>query len=102
MSDLAAAHVAALEHLAAGGASEAVNLGTGRGYSVREVIAAVEEAAGAPVPARERERRYGDPPELVADPSRAAELLAWKPTHSDLEMIVSTAHRWHQGRGKAG
>ncbi len=95
VTDLADAHVRALNYLRAGGPSTALNLGTGQGYSVREVIAAVERAAGGPVPVHEAPRRPGDPPALVADPARARQLLEWRPTRSDLPTIVTTAWRWH-------
>src|SRR5262249_57103827 len=78
VTDLADAHVRALGHLERGG-SIALNLGTGQGASVREVIAAVERVAGRPVPQREARRRPGDPPELVADPALARERLRWPP-----------------------
>ncbi len=93
--DLAEAHWLALEHLAGGGESLRLNLGTGRGHSVREVIAAVEKVCGRKVPAREAPRRAGDPPELVADPRAAASVLGWTPKYPDLETIVSHALRWH-------
>jgi len=96
VTDLADAHVRALRHLEAGGDSAAFNLGTGRGHSVREVIAAVEAASGRSVPRREQPRRPGDPPELVADPARAAATLGWRPQHSDLPTIVTSALRWHE------
>jgi UDP-glucose-4-epimerase GalE len=91
VQDLAGAHVRALAHLAAGGASGAINLGTGYGHSVREVIAAVARAAARPVPQQEAARRPGDPPVLVADPSLAAELLGWRAQLSDLDTIIGTA-----------
>ena len=94
VDDLAAAHVCALEYLAAGGADAAVNLATGSGYSVREVIKAVAEATGREVPQREAPRREGDPPELIADPSLAASLLGWRARCSDLETIIRTALAW--------
>jgi UDP-glucose-4-epimerase GalE len=94
VGDLADAHVRALGHLAAGGASAALNLGTGRGYSVREVIAAVERIGGRKVPQREAARRPGDPPELVADPTLARSRLGWQPRHSDLDTIIATALAW--------
>jgi UDP-arabinose 4-epimerase len=95
VSDLASAHVKAIAALGAGVPSGAVNLGTGRGHSVREVMAAVEQASGRPVPHRSAPRRAGDPPALVAAPGRAAELLGWVPQHSSLDNIVGTALRWH-------
>ncbi len=95
--DLAAAHVAALRHLIGGGASAAVNLGTGRGASVREIIGAVEAVSGRPVPVKEAPRRAGDPPVLVADPSRAEVLLNWR-ADTGLATIVEDAWRWHRKR----
>jgi UDP-arabinose 4-epimerase len=94
VSDLADAHLRALAHLAAGGDSIAVNLGTGHGHSVREVIAAVERIGGRKVPQREVARRPGDPPELVADPALAQSQLGWQPRHSDLDTIITTALAW--------
>jgi UDP-arabinose 4-epimerase len=94
VADLADAHVRALADLAAGGESVALNLGTGSGVSVRQVIAAVERVSGCHVPRREAPRRPGDPPELVADPSRARARLGWQPRHSDLDTIVRTALAW--------
>jgi UDP-glucose-4-epimerase GalE len=93
--DLASAHVRALEHLFRGGTSLALNLGTGRGYSVREVIKTVEEISGRAVPHRAGARRPGDPPTLVADPSKAAEVLQWTPRYPELGSIVETAWHWH-------
>lgn len=101
VSDLADAHVRALGHLLGGGASDALNLGTGRGHSVREVIAAVARASARAVPAVDAPRRAGDPPALVAAPGRAAAVLGWRPVHSSLETIVRTALRWH-ARGRTG
>lgn len=94
--DLAEAHVRALGHLRKGGSSVAVNLGTGRGYSVREVIAEVERVTGKAVPARECPRRAGDPPELVADARLAAKTFGWTPQVSELSTIVETAVRWQR------
>jgi UDP-arabinose 4-epimerase len=101
VQDLAEAHLRALEHLGAGRHSVALNLGTGRGHSVREVIRAVESLIGKAVPCREVARRPGDPPILVADPSRAAELLGWHARISDLDTIVRTALVWHQSRSSS-
>jgi UDP-glucose 4-epimerase len=96
VNDLAEAHVLALKQLEAGGGSAALNLGTGAGCSVREVIAMVEEVTGQKVPRKVAPRRPGDPPELVGDPSRAQALLHWKAKRS-LREIVQTAWRWEQG-----
>ena len=97
--DLAEAHVKALQHLQAGNPSFAVNLGTGEGSSVKEVIATVEEVTGRKVPRKIVPRRPGDPPALVADPTRAQQLLKWK-TKRSLRDSVVTAWKWMQSRGK--
>lgn len=93
VDDLAQAHVLAMNHLAAGGECSALNLGTGRGYSVREVIAAIEKHAGCKAPVVERGRRLGDPHSLVAGAERAAEVLGWRPAHG-LDSIIATAWAW--------
>jgi len=98
VTDLADAHVRALTYLLDGGRNTALNLGTGQGYSVREVIAMVENVTGRSVSRRESDRRPGDPPVLVADAMRAANLLKWRPQYSDLRTIVDTAWRWHTNR----
>ena len=89
----------ALQRLQAGNASFTVNLGTGEGSSVKEVLAAVEEVTGKKVPRKIVPRRPGDPPALVADPTRAQQLLQWK-TKRSLRDSVSTAWQWMQHRGK--
>ncbi len=94
VDDLADAHLKALDYLAAGGATTAVNLGTGTGSSVREVLAAAERAAGRPVPAEDAPRRPGDPVGLWADNRKAAELLGWKARYG-LDDIVTSAWNWH-------
>jgi UDP-glucose-4-epimerase GalE len=94
VQDLADAHVAALDRLRDGATSLTVNLGTGRGHSVREVIAAVEKVSGKKVPARETGRRAGDPPALVANPARAADVLGWKAQIPSIEAMVEHAWRW--------
>ena len=99
VQDLAEAHVRALQLLLRGGLSITVNLGTGTGHSVREVIAAAERVTGRRVPRREAARRPGDPAVLVADASRAGELLGWRPQLSDLDTILKTAWAWHSRRG---
>ena len=98
VADLASAHVAALKYLERGGESVALNLGTGRGHSVREVLAMVEEVSGRSVPVRMGPRRPGDPPQLVARAQRAREVLGWQPQHSSLRTIVETAWRWRTER----
>jgi UDP-arabinose 4-epimerase len=95
VTDLADAHLRAIEYLREGGDSRALNLGTGRGYSVREVIASVEQLTDKMIRTLKCARRNGDPPILVADCSGAAEALGWSPVHSDLKEIVGTAWRWH-------
>jgi UDP-glucose 4-epimerase len=95
VEDLASAHLAALERLAPGKAIK-VNLGTGRGYSVREVIDACRRITGHPIPAVNGPRRAGDPPELVADARLARQVLHWQPKYTTIESIVETAWRWHQ------
>lgn len=102
VSDLAAAHVLAMRYLEQGGESTVCNLGTGTGITVRQVIAMVEEVSGRKVPVRLSPRRPGDAPELVAEASRARELLGWTPVRSDLRSIVETAYRWHLSAGEAG
>jgi UDP-arabinose 4-epimerase len=95
VADLADAHLRALERLRAGGASIALNLGTGLGHSVREVIATAEAVSGRKIPARNAPRRSGDPPALVADSRLAAETLGWRATCSSLDTIIRTAFAWH-------
>ena len=92
VNDLAEAHVLGLEYLAKAD-SAALNLGTGKGYSVQEVVASVERVTGHKVPTHIAPRRAGDPAELVADPSRAEQMLNWKAKRS-LEEIIATAWKW--------
>ena len=100
VNDLASAHVKALEQLAAGNQSFAVNLGTGKGSSVKEVIAAVGEVTGKRVPHRMAPRRTGDPAALVANPARAQRLLQWKATRG-LRDMVATAWNWMERQPRA-
>ena len=93
VADLADAHVKALGAL---DGFNAFNLGTGTGASVRQILDSVERVTGRPVPHDVAPRRAGDPPSLVADPSRAMKALGWAPRLSDLDSIVSTAWAWHQ------
>jgi UDP-arabinose 4-epimerase len=95
VTDLAEAHVLALRHLLNEGGGINLNLGTGTGHSVIDVIRAVERFTGRPVPVVHAPRRPGDPPLLVADSAKASSLLGWTPTRSDLDTIVETALAWH-------
>jgi UDP-glucose-4-epimerase GalE len=96
VADLAEGHVCALEALVETGRSGAYNLGTGHAYSVRQVIARVEQVTGRPVPWACAPRRPGDPAILLAAPQRAHAELHWKPRFSDLDTIVTTAWNWHR------
>ena len=98
VSDLASAHVSALDYLAKGGATTAINLGTGKGTSVLEVIRAVERVSGRSMPVEYGQRRVGDPHTLIADASRAASVLSWQPAYNDFVEIAATAWRWHSSR----
>ncbi len=100
VTDLADAHVLALERLLAGGSSQAFNLGAGRGYSVLEVVRAVEVVAQRPVPLRFAAPRPGDPAELFADPRKAEDVLGWKRRYSDLATVVETAWLWQAQGGR--
>jgi len=94
--DLADAHIRALGHLRRGGASDFLNLGTGHGYSVMEVIEAARKVTGREIRVRVEPPRAGDPPRLVADPAKSQAVLGWVPTKSDLRSIIESAWRWHQ------
>jgi UDP-glucose 4-epimerase len=96
VEDLARAHLDALVYLDEGGASDTFNCGYGRGFSVRQVLHAVQKAAGVKLPIEDGPRRPGDPPELVAESSRIRRVLGWKPKHDDLEVICSTAYKWEK------
>jgi UDP-glucose 4-epimerase len=98
VTDLADAHVLALRHLLGGGEPLILNCGYGRGYSVREVVAAVERAIDAPLPVREQGRRAGDPACLVASAERIRRVLRWQPKHDCLDSIVETALAWERLR----
>jgi UDP-glucose 4-epimerase len=98
VSDLAAAHVLAMEHLLRGGASEVFNLGTGGGSSVRQVIDAAQRIAGRPITVIESPPRPGDPPVLVASSAKAMDHLGWRPRYTDIASIVETAWTWHSSR----
>ncbi len=95
VKDLASAHVAALTYLAQGNNSEAFNLGTGKAYSIKEILDAAEKVTGKTVPYKLCPRRPGDPPMLVASAEKAKRLLSWQPKYSALETILDTAWNWH-------
>lgn len=97
VDDLADAHIRAYEYLDKGGDSLACNLGTGTGYSVKEVIKAAEEVTGIEVPVKYAERRTGDATELVADARLALNKLGWNPQYKDIKAIITTAWRWKKG-----
>ncbi len=94
VSDLAAAHLLALER----GVTGALNLGTGRGFSVLEVVEACRRVTGHPIPAETIPRRPGDPARLVADAARARAVLGWQPRFTEIDAIVATAWQWHRDR----
>ena len=96
VADLAEAHLLALGRLGNGETELALNLGTGKGHSVREVIASIEKVSGRQVPRVEVGRRAGDPPSLVADAGRARESLGWTPKYAELDTIVEHAFRWQE------
>ncbi len=95
VDDLGQAHIQALDRLEAGQGIR-VNLGTGRGNSVREIIEACRRVTGHPIPESIGIRRPGDPPELIADASRARALLEWTPQYTDIDAMVETAWQWHR------
>jgi len=96
VTDIADAHLRAMDAKLDGGSAVAVNLGTGTGRSVREIVEAARRVTGRDVPTVERPRRPGDPPELVAAVGRAATVLGWRAAHSSLDEILSSAWQWHQ------
>jgi UDP-glucose-4-epimerase GalE len=96
--DLAEAHLAALEQLARGDQSLQLNLGTGSGFSVLEVLQTARQVTGKPIPAEDAPRRPGDPPVLVAAARRAEEVLGWKASRSDLPSIIASAWAFHRAR----
>jgi UDP-glucose-4-epimerase GalE len=95
--DLASAHALALNYLREGGDTTAINLGTGRGFSVKEIISAAEFVTGKTIAVVYGERRAGDPSELVADPSLAAKVLGWKAAHLDPRGHIESAWKWMTG-----
>ncbi|MFH1937773.1 MAG: UDP-glucose 4-epimerase GalE, partial [Bacteroidota bacterium] len=100
VTDLAGAHVLALKYLTQSGQNLCINLGTGQGRSVMEVIQAVQQVTGKLVAYRTVGRRPGDPPTLVAKTGHAYSLLGWKPDFGDIQETISTAWNWHQSQSK--
>lgn len=100
VNDLAQAHILALEYLVKGGESSIFNLGNGIGFTVKEVIETARKVTGHPIPAKEAERRSGDPSVLIASSEKARKVLGWKPKYNDLETIISTAWNWHSSHPK--
>ena len=96
VSDLAQAHVLALDYLLKGGDNNVFNLGNGVGFTVKEVIDTARAVTGHPIPAQAAPRRAGDPAQLVASSQKAKDILGWKPRYDDLATIISTAWAWHK------
>jgi UDP-glucose 4-epimerase len=97
VSDLASAHALALNYLREGGESTAVNLGTGRGFSVREIISTAEEVTGKKVPISYGPRRAGDPSELICNPAKAKAVLGWEAEFKDPRQHIESAWKWMSG-----
>lgn len=96
VTDLAQAHILAMDYLLAGGENKIFNLGNGIGFTVKEVIDAAREVTGHPIPAEIDVRRPGDPAQLIASSDKAKTVLGWKPEHADLKHIIETAWNWHK------
>jgi UDP-glucose 4-epimerase len=96
ISDLAEAHILALKHLRQGGQTDFLNLGTGDGYSVMDVIECARKVTGKAIPVKIEARRAGDPPKLVADSRKARSVLGWQPAMSDLSSILRSQWEWRQ------
>ena len=96
VTDLAQAHILALDYLLKGGENNVFNLGNGVGFTVKEVIDVARKVTGHPIPAQMAPRRAGDPAQLVASSEKAKSVLGWKPQYDDLETIVSSAWAWHK------
>lgn len=96
VTDLAQAHILAMDYLMAGGESNIFNLGNGVGFTVKEVIDTARKVTGHPIPAKITPRRAGDPAQLIASSEKAKNVLGWHPEHADLEEIIATAWNWHK------
>ena len=95
VTDLAQAHILAMDYLMHGGESDIFNLGNGVGFTVKEVIDTARTVTGHPIPAKVTPRRAGDPAQLIASSEKARSVLGWKPRHADLEEIIASAWNWH-------
>jgi len=100
VDDLADAHLKAVAYLAKGGATDGFNLGTGTGLSVKQILQTVERVTGKQVPVKYGPRREGDPARLIADPSKALNVLGWEAKHKDADAIVATAWQWASSANK--
>jgi UDP-glucose 4-epimerase len=100
VTDLATAHIAAIEWMTKNNTSGTFNLGSGHGYSVKEIVDAARRVTGHAIPAEIKERRAGDPPSLVASSQKAEEVLGWKRRYESIEDIVGSAWVWHQSHPK--
>ena len=96
VTDLAQAHILAMDYLMNGGESNIFNLGNGVGFTVKEVIDTAREVTGHPIPAKTTPRRAGDPAQLIASSEKARTVLGWHPEHADLRKIIETAWNWHK------
>lgn len=96
VTDLAQAHILALDYLMNGGKNDVFNLGNGVGFTVKEVIDVAREVTGHPIPAQMASRRAGDPAQLIASSEKAVKVLGWKPEYNDLSTIVASAWAWHK------
>ncbi|KAF1682873.1 UDP-glucose 4-epimerase GalE [Veillonella sp. R32] len=97
VNDLASAHILSMEYLRDGGASNYFNLGSGNGFSVKEIVDATKTVTGVDFPVAIGERRAGDPGTLIASSEKAQTVLGWKPVHSDVTQVIKDAWQWHQG-----
>ena len=96
VSDLAQAHILALDYLLSGGENNVFNLGNGVGFSVKEVVEVARAVTGHPIPAKTASRRAGDPAQLIASSQKAVDVLGWRPQYNDLRTIVASAWAWHK------
>ena len=96
VTDLAQAHILAMDYLMNGGENNVFNLGNGVGFTVKEVIDTAREVTGHPIPAKVTPRRAGDPAQLIASSEKARTVLGWNPQHADLKEIIETAWNWHK------